>query len=610
MLLAAGAGLCLAMLLVGCGLGTAATPFPQRLLLAGKAQGGQQAVVGATVQLYAAGTTGPASAAIPTLVTPLLSDANGSFALSGDSTCGAADDQMYVTVTGGNPGLRAGRTNPALLLVAALGRCGDLSAAPPIIVNEVTTAAAAWALAPFVASSAAIGTTAGNKVGLANAFQNSHRIADPATGLPPRLPATQRLESDKVLALADALASCVNSDGGAGCAPLFSAATPPGGTAPTDTFAAALAVVRHPGHNVEGVWNAITPQPPFPPKLVRAPHDWTLSLTLTGGGLTTPTALAVDALGNVWTTSTAGVLSAFTPQGTPFNSTGFGQGTLGESYGLAIDPSDNVWVSVQKKPRHGATRGGLVRFLGASAGATAGTMVPNGDSNFYADVSMNYPVGIFADTNGNILMANNANASASVYDTHGLPIAVYLGQNYSPFPTAVAADATHGVWIANEGDTTLTHVALDGTILETPNCCLGADALALDAQGNVWAANFYGASVSEVSSTGNVLLNGVTGGGLASPTGIAVDGGGTVWVANYHGGSVSQLAGSTSAVPGAVLSPAAGFGLDALLKQPYAVAPDRSGTLWVSDFAASDVVMFFGLAAPTVTPVQPLATAP
>lgn len=562
------------------------------------------------IQLYAAGHSGNASAAAPVLTSAVLSDSGGSFSLTGLYTCGNADDQMYLTATGGNPGLGAGGNNAALLLVAALGRCGDLSSSTYISLNELTTAAAAWALAPFATSATQIGASASNSVGLTNAFVNSHLIVDPGTGQPPALAPTQHLETGKVLALADALSTCVNSDGGVGCNPLLSAATPPGGSAPTDTFSAALNIVKNPGNNVAAVWNTITPQAPYPTTLTHAPADWTLSLSVSGSGIVAPTGLALDTLGNVWTTSFYGVLSGFSPQGTPLNSTGFGQDVLAESYGIAIDPTDNVWVSLQKKPSHYPTKGGLVKFLGASSGSSAGTVVQNSGSNYFFDGSMNYPTGIFADSNGNILITNNGNSTAEVYDSNGQPVATSLALGTLSFPTSVAADGSHGMWIANEGDTTLTHLAPDGTILATPSCCLGADAVALDPQGNVWAANFYGSSVSEVSPSGAVLIDEATGGGLTSPTGIAVDAAGTVWVANYHGGSLSEVAGYAAATPGTALSPANGFGTDIPLMQPYSVAPDRSGNLWVSDFAGNDVVMFFGLATPTLTPLQPLATAP
>jgi hypothetical protein len=40
------------------------------------------------------------------------------------------------------------------------------------------------------------------------------------------------------------------------------------------------------------------------------------------------------------------------------------------------------------------------------------------------------------------------------------------------------------------------------------------------------------------------------------------------------------------------------------------IAPDRSGNVWVSNENTDTLVMFFGLATPTVTPVQPVPTVP
>jgi hypothetical protein len=46
------------------------------------------------------------------------------------------------------------------------------------------------------------------------------------------------------------------------------------------------------------------------------------------------------------------------------------------------------------------------------------------------------------------------------------------------------------------------------------------------------------------------------------------------------------------------------------MQEPFALALDPSGNVWVSDENANQVVMFFGLATPTATPVGPTPTAP
>ena len=121
--------------------------------------------------------------------------------------------------------------------------------------------------------------------------------------------------------------------------------------------------------------------------------------------------------------------------------------------------------------------------------------------------------------------------------------------------------------------------------------------------GNVWIANYYGNSISEVNTCGTLDLDAATGGGVDHPQGIAVDGAGTVWVANYLGGSISEVKGASSATPGTFSSPSTGFGNDAALLQPYGLAIDASGNVWVSNFGNDTLTQFIGIAAPVKTPM-------
>ncbi len=96
-----------------------------------------------------------------------------------------------------------------------------------------------------------------------------------------------------------------------------------------------------------------------------------------------------------------------------------------------------------------------------------------------------------------------------------------------------------------------------------------------------------------------------------------MDGSGTVWVANFHGDSFTELAGAASATPGAALSPSTGFGSAANLVEPYAVAIDPSGNVWISNFdtipAAGQqgtITEFVGMATPVKTPLIGPATVP
>src|SRR5215472_16144810 len=83
--------LCLlvSLLLIGCGSGT---PPPHSIPAinsqsSGSVHGGQQPVVGATIQLYTVGTTADGSAATPLLTATVTSDATGSFSITGLYSC-------------------------------------------------------------------------------------------------------------------------------------------------------------------------------------------------------------------------------------------------------------------------------------------------------------------------------------------------------------------------------------------------------------------------------------------------------------------------------------------------------------------------------------------
>lgn len=614
-------------------MGTSAAPNPVPLTVNGKVHGGQQAVAGAQIQLYVAGNAGNGSAASPLLNTTVTSGGDGSFSITGDYSCPSATSQVYLVATQGNPGLGSGGNNPALAMMAALGSCGNLSPTQFIWINEVTTVAAAYTLAPFTQDIEHIGSSATNYAGgLANAFLNAPLIADTSTGDAATLPSNLTTETGKIYALADAVAACINSDGSSspGCSALFTAATPSGGTAPTNTWDALMDIVKNPGNNVAGVYSAIGATPPFATTLTQAPNDWTLSLTVTGGSISSPESLAIDSQGNVWVADYNGLVSAFNPQGTPLSASGYGNSSiLGEDFGLTIDPSDNVWVTVEEIPQHGnGTRGSVVRFDGVSSGSSLGT------STVFSDNTINFPYGIAADSNGNIFIANNTvladsgGTNAVVLNPTTNTYTQLAGNNEVEGATAIVPDASHGVWITSGSDYSVTHINSDGTLAVAVDCCGPASAVALDNSGKVWMANSIddsndiddesdSGSVALLGSDGSVIQEYITSGGITNPSDIVLDAAQNVWISNLHTTntnteyeSISELSGTPSSSPGTAISPSTGYGLDAQLLLPYGLAIDPSGNVWVSNKGSNDLVMFFGLAAPTKTPMPVMPMAP
>jgi hypothetical protein len=238
-------------------------------------------VTGSTVQLYAAGSSGYGTGAQALLATPVTTDQDGNFTIPPSAyTCPAsANAQTYIVATGGNPGLAPGTNNSAIALMAALGPCSGLSSATFVVIDEVTTVASVWPLAPFLGYGAQVGTDPGNTQGLATAFANVDSLVDNATGQAPGTTAPApgvTIPVAEIDTLADILAPCVNSNGTAACSALFAAATPSGGSAPIDTLEAALDMALHPSNDVAGLFSLTTPAAPFQPALASAPASWSL----------------------------------------------------------------------------------------------------------------------------------------------------------------------------------------------------------------------------------------------------------------------------------------------------------------------------------------------
>jgi streptogramin lyase len=347
-----------------------------------------------------------------------------------------------------------------------------------------------------------------------------------------------------------------------------------------------------------------------------------MSLSVTGGGIYSPTALGIDTLGNVWVaddeqfvTYTGGV-SAFSPQGTPYSSGyGFGSSVLNEVFGLTVDQDNDVWATSEETVHHGTTAGSVAVLFGATSGQTLGSLAVN-----LVNPAFDFPESMATDTNKTVMIGNYANGTATVYNDGSYPVSTNLGSGYATLPTAITADGNHGVWFANNGSTTVTHVDQNNTLLATTDCCNGPNGIARDSAGNVWVSNYYGqvlgdgtitpGSFSELNDAGAVLINQQTGGGLMHPAGVSLDAGQNVWVASYYANAITEISGYTSATPGTFLSPSTGFGLDAQLVEPFAVTPDASGNIWVSCFGNNKLVMFFGLGTPTATPAGPAPLAP
>ena len=598
--------------------------------LNGLVEAGSQPVTGASVALYAAGTSGYASPAAQ--LASALTDASGSFTLPPAYSCPSAASQVYLVAVGGAAGTSP-RANPNLSLMTTLGSCSALSSAP-VLINEVTTVASAVATAPFAANDTLsgnssflyLGTSSGNLSGMANAFASVNNLVDTATGQARFLsPAGNAVVPYvQINTLANALNACAVTSGGiegdgSPCGTLFTATDVLlnnhqlyNAVGPADTLQAAFNLAQHPvanyGYTLDVTMQLLplaTPSSPFQPILTTQPNDWSVSLHYTGGGglsaASTVGSFAIDAAGDLWITdTTAGSVIEWNSFGAALSpSAGFPAG----GGPLAIDASSNVWVS---------GNGALTELtsLGTPAPGSPFGGVPGGGSD------------LAIDAQGDIWIPGGAGVSE--FSNLGVTLSPAGGFTFNNLSGlgAVGVDSANNVWVGNVDSQNAGYVSF--AELTNPGGALIANGqssfagtvtpqFAADHGGDIWAS--VGANgICEVpphggrgttliptcyesgNATGNLLL--------ANPAGLSLDGAGVVWVASQGGGnnpvilpSVLPVAPSLlgSNTPNYLVSPSLSAG-------PLRVAVDGSGNVWVL-LADNTVTEYVGVATPVVTPI-------
>lgn len=589
--------------LSGCGFGTIANgPVDRTFALSGTVHGGQQPISGAVIQLYAAAGTGYGTASTPLLTPAATTDAGGNFNITGGYTCPSPGTPVYLTATQGNPGMTAGTNNSGIGLMAALGPCGNLAASTRILINEVTTVAAVWALAPFMADYAHVGTSASNIAGGVNAFSTAAVLANSSTGLTPgTVPDGGTVPAVEINTLANVLAACVNSDGsvaaGTPCGNLYTAATPAGGTAPTNTMAAALNIAQYPGNNVSAVYALVNATGPFQPTLASAPNDWTIAVTYTYGTVAAND-MAVDASGNVWIVTGSKLYS--------MNTGGFVTGTYGTMGGqrVAVDPSGNVWVG------DGSTAGYMnLKKLPSNLGAPSTYTHAGVD---YYGINYNF-TGLAVDGFGNLWYTCDYCYGISESNAAG----AYVGSfsiTGGFHATNLSVDPSENIWVGQLDSGKVNVFTQGGGVYGSSpyNTGVGGEPqfITNDGSGNAWFTASWG--ITKMAPTGTYSTvapysgyppNAPSNGGVYQPSAIAMDGAGNAWVSNTVG--VSNASGSVAGLSNSLtpITPSAGY-VSIQLARPQGIAVDGSGNVWLRNSSSPTVTVFVGAAVPVVTPMS------
>jgi sugar lactone lactonase YvrE len=563
------------------------------LKVSGKVFGGQQPVSGATVQLYTVGTSGLKSASTSLIASPPLSGVDGSFSITGTYSCANAT-QVYLVATGGSS--LSGSTNSAITLVAALGPCSTVlanAATTPVIVNEVTTVAAAYALAPFATDYLHVGapSTVSGTTGMGLAMSNAALLANTVSGSAggASIPAGVTVPTAELNTLGNILAACVNTAGptSTGCSAVL------GATGATDTFSAALGMAKNPGAAaVTALYAQSTAQAPFQPSMVltAAPNDFTVAVSVagTGNSLATPYGIAIDGAGDAWVTNESGnTVTVFSPAGA--QTANQGATALFGAQGVAIDNSGNVWVA-------NTAGNSAIKFSTSAGGVITGT-------SSYTVGGLSAPAAVSVDQAGDAWFANFNGNSVTELNSAG------VSMNGSPLtagggisvPSGIMASPA-GVFVTS-GSGSVLKLNLSGGLVSTLNdgTLQGPVAVSVDSTGRVVATGFttgtaVGGGLAEFDATGTAATISPVTAGLSSPAGVTTDGS-SLWVVNsVSGGGLLQYT-YGSATP---VSPVTGYGS---LGTPVGVATDASGSVWTTNSGTNTVTKFIGLAAPTVTPL-------
>jgi hypothetical protein len=419
------------------------TAAPQ---ISGVVHGGQQPVSGATIQLYSVNTTTTAGASTPMLTSAVTTGSDGSFNITNLYTCPASNPLVYLLSTGGNPGLTGSVNNTDISLMAAIGTCTTLMATPYIVINELTTVAAAEELYPFMTDGTHVGTNSTNLLSIAGQFQSAASILPAGTGQFYSLSLSPLFL--QWTTAANILAACVNTTGSSSgpCGQLLSL------TGGSDTLSAAVQMAKAPTSNASGLYALITATPPFQPYFTSVPSDLTVTV-----GYPLPTnlnslqAVAFNSNGQIW---------AYTD-------------------GYSYNTMTNVSTDLE----------GVITIYDNNLNPTGTTISPGAGGLYYTD-------SMVASAAGNVY-AVNANNTISEFGPSGSTISPALG--WSTGIAATYCSTVNNVYTCGPFTGTGT-----GNSYASNQSQVGP--IRVDSQGNVWGELPYSGTncYFEMNSSGTV----------------------------------------------------------------------------------------------------------
>jgi hypothetical protein len=513
------------------------------------------------------------------------------------------------------------------------------------VINELTTVAAGYALAQFSGTNGIFGPSPG----LENAAATAFNLADPVTGGAGAVVTNSNNgTANDTLATLGTLANLVSLCAPASslrCVRFLELATPPGGARPGDTAQAIVDLARNPTLSPARLFALARGTDVVQPSLDRPPTAWILVLLYTDSDLYSSGRIAIDAKGNVWSSTNwlpgtkkpSTSITVLSPLGEPtLGSPIGGAGMSGGAWGAAIAQDGIVWMG---------------SFGGNAISQYSSTGAPMSPSIGWTNGALDHPQGLAVDQKGNVWIANNFGPESApgqgnvvVYPGGDPSKALTISGGGLNHPFAIQIDGYGRAWVTNAG---LGGAKLVGTraaiaigkfggsvtvigpdFKPTPFSPIESDSfkwplgLSIDSQNNAWAANYFGSTVSEIGPDGSVAgVYGLPRGTL--PWSQAVDGSDRVWVAGFARGDVWLLCGvNTGACPpgsstGTVLSPRLGFRSKAF-QHFTSIQLDQAGNVWLSNnwsqlvppVGGTGIAEVIGAATPVCAPLTPLPARP
>jgi hypothetical protein len=541
-------------------------------------------------------------------------------------------------------------TGEARLRLRSIVGFGDGGGVPPqtlaaVTVNELTTVAAGYALAQFSGSDG----ISGPSPGLENAAATVFNLADPSTGEPGEIVTNENngAKNDTLATLGTLanLVSLCSEESSRHCERVLELATPPGEEPPGDTAQAVVNLARNPTLSPADLYALARRANVYEPALAAPPTAWILVLLYTDTDLYASGRIAIDATGNVWsstnwepgTQSPSTSVSVLGPTGDPiFGSPIDGAGMKGGAWGAAIDWQGGVWMG---------------SFGGNAISQYSPTGEPLSPSSGWTNGGLDHPQGLAVDQRGNLWIANNFGPESAPGQGN---VVVYPGGDPSNAFTITGGGLNHpfAIQIDGYGRAWVTNAGLGGSKLVGTRAAIaigkfggsvtviGPDfepasfspieddsfkwplGLSIDSQNNAWVVNYFGSTVTEIQPNGSIAgVYDLPKGTL--PWSQAIDGSDRVWVAGFARHDVWLLCGvGTAACPpgsatGTVLSPRLGFRSKAF-QHFTSIQIDQSGNVWMSNnwsqlvppVGGTGLAEVIGVATPVCAPLTPLPVQP